>query len=269
MVMSSTLWENLTFGARTASYDRVKEILEVLQLREVIDLVSEELRIERLGEKQVEHHVPLQETLSAVTMAKIHLARALIMNPEVMILQRPLSFYDQLSNSRLDVMNLIKEYVANRGIGLPADSVSSRRPRTVFFTAETMEEAEEADIIWNISEGGHIEVIPGRVGSRVPAEPTARMIYNPTSQYAEPGTREATTASMLSFADEAHYSNSYASRPAQQNFNSQAFQGVLRERTYEEDVGAGETGDWLQEAEADNVELEGLIADLEANLNAL
>jgi len=244
-VMSSSLWDNLTFGARNAGYDRVKEILEAMQLNGVRESIALELQGERLGEKSGPGHGYKETDMSSATLAKIHLARALIMNPEVMVLQRPLSFYDQLSSSRLDILNLIKEYVANRGIGLPTESVWSRRPRTVFFTAETMEEAQEADVIWNLKEDGSIEVLSGKVGSRVAALPSKYSVYSPKGSamtqmdVAFGAAQVQATGSML--GDEAYY-------PEESNMPD---------------------GDWLAEAEADNVELQGLIADLEARLSDL
>merc|ERR1719235_1783470 len=71
--------------------------------------------------------------------AKMHLARALIMNPEVMVMQRPLIHFAK--EEKVKIMALLQEHVSNRGIGLPKEKVGLRRPRTVFLS---MDEAELA-----------------------------------------------------------------------------------------------------------------------------
>merc|ERR1711924_581334 len=82
---------------------------------------------------------------------KIHLARAFIMNPEVMALQRPL--YHFAKNTAEEMLKLIKKYVDNRGLCLPEDTVHKRCPRTVFFSPETKEQAKMADVVWQIDDG--------------------------------------------------------------------------------------------------------------------
>lgn len=80
--------------------------------------------------------------------AKIHLARALVMNPEIMVADRPLSHYDEHEGDR--ILRIISEHVSGRGIEMPAASAGRRRPRTVFFSAETFDQEAQAHVIWNI-----------------------------------------------------------------------------------------------------------------------
>lgn len=98
------------------------------------------------------------------------------MNPEVLVLQRPLHHYDAdtakmvlglLKAVRNSILRLFsKEHVANRGLALPAQGREHRRPRTCFFTVEEKSqaimsfgkgtfchEAEAADVIWRITDG--------------------------------------------------------------------------------------------------------------------
>merc|ERR1712176_365485 len=67
--------------------------------------------------------------------AKLHLARALIMNAEVLVLQRPLSHYDE--ETGIGVLQLVREHVLGRGLMMPKESAGRRRPRTCFFVPET------------------------------------------------------------------------------------------------------------------------------------
>lgn len=90
-------------------------------------------------------------SLSHTELSKVHLARALIMNPEILLLQRPFSHHDDTEESK-KVLRAIKEHNRNRGIGLPPEQKSQRRPRSVFYTPENDEQAKEADCIWKLSD---------------------------------------------------------------------------------------------------------------------
>jgi len=93
--------------------------------------------------------VPMkQEALSYSERAKLHIARALLMNPEVMVLQRPLAHFNHADQDK--VLDLIHEHVRNRGIGLPPETAHLRRPRTVFLSVESEELAKHADVVWDM-----------------------------------------------------------------------------------------------------------------------
>mmetsp|Transcript_20945 Transcript_20945/g.48821 ORF Transcript_20945/g.48821 Transcript_20945/m.48821 type:complete len:844 (-) Transcript_20945:340-2871(-) len=93
-----------------------------------------------------------RESLSFQEKAKIHIARALIMNPEIMILEKPLMNFDE--NEAALVASVLKEYVANRGVAMPVDSYESRRPRSCFYSAERLDmETCPADTIWRHENG--------------------------------------------------------------------------------------------------------------------
>merc|ERR1719215_381743 len=76
-----------------------------------------------------------QNELHYSEKAKLHLARALIMNPEVMTLQRPLHHFHSADVKEL--VGLVQRHVQERGVcmkgGLARDR---RRPRTVFISVE-------------------------------------------------------------------------------------------------------------------------------------
>ncbi|CAE8655598.1 unnamed protein product, partial [Polarella glacialis] len=94
----------------------------------------------------------------------IHIARAVVANPSVLVLHRPLMrFFSHEQRER--VMTMLKDYVKHRGVGFPAGDVQHRRPRTVFFSSCHADEAKEADIVWHLQEGKvHLESskLPGK-----------------------------------------------------------------------------------------------------------
>merc|ERR1719271_1553622 len=73
-------------------------------------------------------------TLSATDMAAIHLARAFIMNPEVLVLNRPTVHFDPGRSSK--IYGLIHEFVDQRGVevGGSEEAAARRRPRTCFMS---------------------------------------------------------------------------------------------------------------------------------------
>eukprot|EP00929_Paragymnodinium_shiwhaense_P100186 TRINITY_DN6232_c0_g1_i1.p1 TRINITY_DN6232_c0_g1~~TRINITY_DN6232_c0_g1_i1.p1 ORF type:complete len:1010 (+),score=275.61 TRINITY_DN6232_c0_g1_i1:74-3103(+) len=100
-----------------------------------------------------------EETVSSAEIAKIHLARALIVNPEILVLHRPLAPYDKHTADL--VLNLIMEHREKKGLEIAFDSVKKqdrRRPRTVFFTPTTKKQSLRADIIWEV-DGNQRDII--------------------------------------------------------------------------------------------------------------
>jgi len=120
--------------------------------------VFAEIEDVRVIEQSAPHMGRWQEKLAYAEKAKLHLARAMIVNPEVLVLQRPLVHYDDAAS--LAVMGVIREYVSNRGLCLPAHLVSRRRPRTCFFSPSTKGQAAQADVIWKLRADGQVQEVP-------------------------------------------------------------------------------------------------------------
>merc|ERR1712232_907354 len=84
--------------------------------------------------------------LSNSERKRIHLARAFIFNPEVMVLHRPV---DEFELSLTDnILALMREFVDNRGVELDPGTAHRRRPRTVFYTGGTIKRTRIADLVW-------------------------------------------------------------------------------------------------------------------------
>eukprot|EP00747_Dinoflagellata_sp_TGD_P106450 gnl/TRDRNA2_/TRDRNA2_169855_c4_seq1.p1 gnl/TRDRNA2_/TRDRNA2_169855_c4~~gnl/TRDRNA2_/TRDRNA2_169855_c4_seq1.p1 ORF type:complete len:343 (-),score=51.29 gnl/TRDRNA2_/TRDRNA2_169855_c4_seq1:109-1137(-) len=168
-LFNMTPWQNLTFGHHGARPKRVAEILTSLNMSKSLDFIRDDLK--KLGraselqsdvsdeklaeegeeEEEVEDEEEAsiwQDVLSHAERAKMHLARALIMNPEVLALQRPLSHYDE--NTAIEVFAAIQEHISGRGYKMPREGVLRRRPRTMFLSPSTRNELEWADQIWDL-----------------------------------------------------------------------------------------------------------------------
>merc|ERR1712216_968136 len=76
---------------------------------------------------------------------KIGIARALLMNSEVMVFQRPLHHFGARVGD--DILRIIKKHVRRRGMCPMKDSsVENLRPRTCFLTPERLDQAKECDV---------------------------------------------------------------------------------------------------------------------------
>merc|ERR1712025_296612 len=89
-----------------------------------------------------------RKTISATERHSLHLARAFVMNPEVMVLQRPLHKYD--SSMCKQVIAIMQEHVNRMGLCMPTATLHLRRPRTLFFSPDAIHQATTADVIWRI-----------------------------------------------------------------------------------------------------------------------
>eukprot|EP00747_Dinoflagellata_sp_TGD_P107658 gnl/TRDRNA2_/TRDRNA2_170184_c0_seq5.p1 gnl/TRDRNA2_/TRDRNA2_170184_c0~~gnl/TRDRNA2_/TRDRNA2_170184_c0_seq5.p1 ORF type:complete len:286 (+),score=57.06 gnl/TRDRNA2_/TRDRNA2_170184_c0_seq5:114-860(+) len=162
-LMDSSLYQNLTFGAPDASVDTVLGVLERLEAKDIVNEVRKELiplgKIEPNEEEKIwmednggkgNGKTDWQDAMSHTEKAKIHLARGLIMNPEVIVAHGPLHHFD--GETCLKVLGVIKEHIQTRGLCMPVESIMRRRPRTCFFTVgkDHLEAARESDVAWFI-----------------------------------------------------------------------------------------------------------------------
>jgi Ca2+-binding EF-hand superfamily protein len=86
----------------------------------------------------------------------IHLARAIIANPDVLILHKPLAQLDELH--RHLVMTMMREFVDLRGIEKPAEERRLRRPRTCVFSVSDLKGCDLADTVLHVAQGNVAEV---------------------------------------------------------------------------------------------------------------
>eukprot|EP00747_Dinoflagellata_sp_TGD_P107655 gnl/TRDRNA2_/TRDRNA2_170184_c0_seq1.p1 gnl/TRDRNA2_/TRDRNA2_170184_c0~~gnl/TRDRNA2_/TRDRNA2_170184_c0_seq1.p1 ORF type:complete len:339 (+),score=63.43 gnl/TRDRNA2_/TRDRNA2_170184_c0_seq1:84-1019(+) len=161
-LMDSSLYQNLTFGAPDAPASTVIGVLERLHAKEIVnDLRRELLELGMIEPTEDEKNrmqdevkdsskTDWQDAVSHTEKAKIHIARGLIMNPEVIVAHGPLHHFD--GETSMKVLRVIKEHLVTRGLGMPPESIMRRRPRTCFFTVgkDHLEAARESDVTWFI-----------------------------------------------------------------------------------------------------------------------
>lgn len=143
LMLNSSPWLNLLFGCpnkRQVDGERVRHILELMEMHHTLELIEDDLAKHLKHEAEEEQPGTYEEAgawldlLTYTEKVKMHLARALIMNPEVLVLQRPLHHYDY-ETSRV-VMGVLRRHVEEKGLGLPEEGREHRRPRTCCLVCE-------------------------------------------------------------------------------------------------------------------------------------
>eukprot|EP00435_Cladocopium_sp_Y103_P007679 s2551_g2.t1 len=146
--LPESLKRNLIFGVgdddlSLASYERVRSICERLKFSEKL-MRRLDQDWENLNKEDDDSWV---SSLTSTDKMHIHLARAFISNPHVLVLHKPfMRFYNH--NMQEAVMTAIQDFVNFRGLALAAnkpEDVAGRRARTVIMTAFHAMEVENAD----------------------------------------------------------------------------------------------------------------------------
>jgi len=150
-LLHADLLTNLIFNAEEQTYgtiERVKQICRDLHFSPCLRSLVEDLRIER----------DLEDTtwmshLTHTDMSRLNLARALIMNPELMVLHKPSLVFNEEEKDQ--ILTVIRRHVDERGLHLPVGKFHQlRRPRTVFFTSASNLGMQVADAVIKVSSEG-------------------------------------------------------------------------------------------------------------------
>ncbi|CAK8988044.1 unnamed protein product [Durusdinium trenchii] len=146
-----TLYDNLIFGVAEGAHrddadrERVKHICQLLALPEEI-----------LALLDVPDKLCWDQVLSHTQQAKLGLARALVANPDVLLLHKPAMPYDDRTSHM--VLEVIKSHVKNHGVGY-AKKPLMRSPRTCIFTSSKRYGLQLADRIYLIGPTGLIQEV--------------------------------------------------------------------------------------------------------------
>jgi len=141
MFMKAGVYDNATFGLSRrdhGEYVRVQKIMQMLGMPSTLALMAKQ-------SDSGEVDGAWSDSLPFSEQAKLHLLRAFVMNPEVLICQRPLSNFTRVDGHDL-LRRHFRAFVENRGLALPASK--HRRPRTLIFSADDAEAALEASTVW-------------------------------------------------------------------------------------------------------------------------
>jgi ABC-type multidrug transport system fused ATPase/permease subunit len=135
-----SLFENLSFRlsyedkASPHSYDRVYHICKWIGVNELA-----------LGLLDTNTKRDWVKTLPHSQLKRLHLARALVANPEVLVIEKPSLGLDHHSSA--NVFRLLRQHVKQKGLIKNPKQTILARPRTVIFTTEKPEACHVADAV--------------------------------------------------------------------------------------------------------------------------
>lgn len=140
-LMSGSFLQNVILNAdlkQIGGMERVKRICQEIGFEnEVLDYLDSDDRVQWC------------ERLSDSAMQRLSLARALVMNPEVLVVHKPSAPFAPACVQ--NVLKMLQKHVRQRGICLPESEMKFRRPRTLFFTTTSKMTLDFADRIIEVS----------------------------------------------------------------------------------------------------------------------
>jgi len=146
--LNDSLMANLTIGVdpghRSSTMSRVHTICRRLGVPdEILEFLDSE------------HKFHWKSIVSTGEAHRLALARALIANPEVLCLHKPTHTFNK--DGATTVLELLKEFVTQRGVDLDPDELSKRRPRTCIFTNCDRLGIQYADKIVLVRKGANVK----------------------------------------------------------------------------------------------------------------
>jgi len=154
---TDSLIDNLQFGcAMLRKEEREEEERRALRICERLLLPEDALSVVR----NPEISAVWKERLSNSEQALLNLARALVANPEVLVLHKPTSnMDDRLAHNTLQIL---REFVDNRGVEEDVATFKQRRPRTCVLTASRSEGVHVPDLCSSIpsSVRNNMKIVP-------------------------------------------------------------------------------------------------------------
>jgi ABC-type multidrug transport system fused ATPase/permease subunit len=161
-MLKRSLWDNLVFAcSHKPDPKRILNIVDKLQMpvtrkiiaKEILDksrhVTAHEMDWARKHDDGADgcHKLLNWEILPKTEMLKMNLARALIMNPECLIVSKPFSTYVEKETKEL-ISNIIVEHNNKRGVAMEGQKDPPRRPRTVFVTASHGDQKIPGAVVW-------------------------------------------------------------------------------------------------------------------------
>lgn len=155
-----TLLQNLTYGLKKEDTDAgMERVLGICQSMRVPQHLHDFLDTDDSDDISC----VWDETLSLSTRALLNLARALVNNPNVLVLHKPALYVDD--DHTVSVFESLRQFVDERGLGYPAASFSHRRSRTCIFTTISDQGVQKADVVYEVK-GGKLEKLEPATVSR-------------------------------------------------------------------------------------------------------
>jgi ABC-type multidrug transport system fused ATPase/permease subunit len=130
-IFSMTLWENIAYGVKDATFEQIKEAAKLAKIHEFIESLPEAYDT-KVGERGV--------TLSGGQKQRVAIARALLKNPKILILDDSTSSVD--TQTEYEIQQALDELLVNR---------------TTFIITQRLSSIKKADYIIVLDDGAIAE----------------------------------------------------------------------------------------------------------------
>jgi ABC-type transport system involved in cytochrome bd biosynthesis fused ATPase/permease subunit len=147
----ATLLENLIFGLNENDKRKDDMFTRVLTICRRLGVHPEVIELIKDGEAR-----DWSQDLSPSQRSRLHLARAFIANPEVLVMELPTALFDQRSAHNL--LDVIREHVDMKGLYVDARHRVTARPRTCVLSTMRPEACNVADKVYVVTRGAVKEV---------------------------------------------------------------------------------------------------------------
>eukprot|EP00928_Gymnodinium_smaydae_P011913 TRINITY_DN14356_c0_g1_i2.p1 TRINITY_DN14356_c0_g1~~TRINITY_DN14356_c0_g1_i2.p1 ORF type:complete len:873 (-),score=191.78 TRINITY_DN14356_c0_g1_i2:103-2721(-) len=157
-ILNDSFLVNLVFNTDLGRMGGLKRIMELCRLMGLPAELLKGLQRRSLigpGLEAMAHKEEKGNWLSLMShsdFARLNLVRALIMNPELLVMQKPTIVFDESEQEA--IIALIRRHVDERGIALGPGDRRHRRPRTVFYTASSRLGTDKCDGVYHVSRKG-------------------------------------------------------------------------------------------------------------------
>eukprot|EP00746_Dinoflagellata_sp_MGD_P121938 gnl/MRDRNA2_/MRDRNA2_56967_c0_seq1.p1 gnl/MRDRNA2_/MRDRNA2_56967_c0~~gnl/MRDRNA2_/MRDRNA2_56967_c0_seq1.p1 ORF type:complete len:1042 (+),score=122.69 gnl/MRDRNA2_/MRDRNA2_56967_c0_seq1:93-3128(+) len=150
-----TLYNNLTYGVPKGDPDgRIERVRAICERLLLPDRVLEFLSEEHMNGKHDDITVDWGEVLRLTERYLLVQARALIANPEVLVLHKPtLACEERLA---LNTFSMLREFCQQRGLEMDRAMLAHRRPRTCICSTIAKEGIALSDHVLNVQKSGTV-----------------------------------------------------------------------------------------------------------------
>jgi ABC-type multidrug transport system fused ATPase/permease subunit len=139
-IVAGTMASNIFFGIGAPGTLSPEALARGIRICERLQFSPQLLDMAKDFER--EERSNLSNTLSRSDRKLVHLARALIFNPEVLVVHTPSMYFDKRQTKA--AFDALCEFVHNRGMEVDPAARGNRRPRTCIFTTSSLGDLEVA-----------------------------------------------------------------------------------------------------------------------------
>jgi ABC-type multidrug transport system fused ATPase/permease subunit len=162
-LLAESVADNLFFGIRPTK-QRARDLPH-----EVIERGLNILRLLDASEKLIDLAGDLEATAESVHSLSrsdrklIHLARALVYNPEIMIIHAPTAGFDRTHQHH--IIDVLRTYVDEKGVLMDPRTRVRRRPRTCIFSTGEVGDLEQVEMILLCKDGNVVTTTKANIES--------------------------------------------------------------------------------------------------------